>query len=168
MPITRKDLGIALLRGTAGSIAIGHGYTKLFGGEQATAPRMLARVYGSNFPQAVETGGMAGFTKMIESQGFPLPKESAQFAALAEFVGGLGLLAGVGTRLSGLALAGTMMGAARVHRSVGLYGQGGGEFPVLLGATGATLALLGGGGLSLDALLGRRSHRHVEPTKATS
>lgn len=86
----------------------------------------------------------------------------ALLAILAESVGGVMLLAGVGTRLAALGIGGVMVVAATQHWSHGFFmnwfGQQKGEgieFFVL--ALGIVLALLvlGGGKWSLDALLAR-------------
>lgn len=86
----------------------------------------------------------------------------ALLAILAESVGGVMLLAGVGTRVAALGVGGVMVVAALQHRSNGFFmnwfgnqkGEGV-EFHLL--ALGMVLALLvlGGGKWSIDALLGR-------------
>jgi putative oxidoreductase len=151
------DLGLLALRTAAGAIAIGHGYTKLFGGPEKQPPGLLARFYGKNFPKAVEEGGPEALTKALTHLKFPVPPVSAYAAGLGEFAGGLGLLFGLGGRLPGLAVTGAMLGAVWIHREVGLYGNGGGEFAALLGAAAAALAITGPGELSLDQILKRET-----------
>lgn len=156
MTVSTKDLSVAVVRLVAGSIIIGHGYTKLFGGNEKKAPKFLNRFYGKNFPEAVEKGGPEAFAGALTHMNFPAPDKAAYAAGIAEFAGGVGIALGLGTRASGLALAGTMIGAANAHKATGLFGQGGSEFPVLLGTVAAAIALSGPGSLSVDALLKSR------------
>ncbi|HVT73172.1 MAG TPA: DoxX family protein [Lacunisphaera sp.] len=86
----------------------------------------------------------------------------ALLAILAESVGGVMLLAGLGTRVAALGLGGVMVVAALQHRANGFFmnwtGQQKGEgFEFHLLALGIVVALLvlGGGRFSVDALLGR-------------
>jgi len=83
----------------------------------------------------------------------------ALLAILAESVGGLMLLAGVGTRLAALGIGGVMLVAAAQHRPNGFFmnwfgnqkGEGV-EFHLLALGIVAALLLLGGGRFSVDAL----------------
>ncbi len=86
----------------------------------------------------------------------------ALLAILAESVGGVMLLAGVGTRVAALGVGGVMVVAALQHRSNGFFmnwfgNQKGEGIEFHLLALGMVLALLvlGGGKWSIDALLGR-------------
>ncbi len=84
----------------------------------------------------------------------------AFLAILSESVGGVMLLAGLGTRLAALGVGGTMLVAAAQHRPNGFFmnwtgaqkGEGI-EFHLLAVAIAVALLVLGGGSLSLDALL---------------
>jgi putative oxidoreductase len=88
--------------------------------------------------------------------GIPEPQVAAVLAGLAEFGGGLGLALGLGTRPAGFVASANMAVAARkAHWPQGFYGQGGYEFPLLLGLVAAALALTGPGAISFDRLLGR-------------
>jgi putative oxidoreductase len=80
---------------------------------------------------------------------------AAVISGLAEFGGGLALAAGTLTRPAGAAVALNMAVASRkAHWSQGFYGQGGYEFPFLLGLVGVALSLTGPGKVSLDHLIG--------------
>jgi putative oxidoreductase len=90
------------------------------------------------------------------------PWISALLAILAESVGGVMLLAGLGTRAAALGLGGVMLVAAWQHRSHGFFmnwfGQQKGEgLEFFILAFGMVLALLvlGGGKGSVDAVLAR-------------
>src|SRR5215204_6482472 len=127
----KRDLGLLLLRLGAGVTLMAHGYPKLFGGPES-------------------------FAQALAQMGIPEPQVAAVLAGLAEFGGGLGLALGLGTRPAGLLAAANMAVAARkAHWPQGFYGQGGYEFPVLLGVVGAALTLTGPGAISIDRLFGR-------------
>jgi len=89
--------------------------------------------------------------------GLGLPGWTAYLSTTTEFVGGMFLIAGLLTRLVGLAVCCEMIIAIwKVHWSKGLVGQGGYEFPLLLGTAGFLLIFFGAGPLSLDHSLWRR------------
>ncbi len=86
----------------------------------------------------------------------------AALAILAESVGGVMLISGLGTRFAALGLVGVMAVAAIQHRSNGFFmnwtGQQKGEgveFHLLALSIAVALLFLGGGRWSLDALLAR-------------
>ena len=60
-----KDLGLLLLRITAGAILMAHGYPKLFGGPGKRPHPLLARGMGPNYPGAVERGGPGFVTALV-------------------------------------------------------------------------------------------------------
>ena len=86
----------------------------------------------------------------------------ALLAILAESVGGLMLIAGLGTRLAALGVGGVMLVATTQHWANGFfmnwYGNQKGEgveFHLLALGIVAALLMLGGGRLSVDSLVGR-------------
>ena len=82
--------------------------------------------------------------------GIPLPLESAVVVTLVEFVCGILLIAGVGTRVAAALLAVDMAVAIlAVHIKHGFFAPMGVEFPLTLLAAMLCLALSGGGMLSL-------------------
>ncbi len=131
------DAELVFLRGTVGPLMIGHGAGKLFGAFNAG--------YGIE--------GTAGY---LESLGFRPGKPWAYLHGAAEVGAGAGIAAGLLTPLASGALIGVMATAARTaHAGKGPWVTNGGwEFPLTLGAVGATLAFTGAGRYSLDRLLG--------------
>lgn len=128
------DAALLLLRLVVGVVFIAHGVQKLF-------------VYGLD--------GVAG---SFGQMGIPMAELAGPAAAFVEFFGGMALVIGLLTRLAGLGLGITMLGAIFfAHLSKGFFAANGGyEFPLtLLAATGA-LALAGAGRWSLDAVISRR------------
>jgi putative oxidoreductase len=93
---------------------------------------------------------------------FGAPWIFALLAILAESIGGLMLIAGLGTRLAALGVGGVMLVAATEHWSNGFFmnwfgAQKGEGLEFFILAVGIALALLvlGGGKASLDRLLAR-------------
>jgi putative oxidoreductase len=149
--VKRSDLGLLALRLGAGSILAAHGLPKLMGGEGRTAPAWLTRLLGPNYQAAWERSGPVNFGKSLANMGVPIPEMAARASGLAELGGGLGLIAGAGTPVAGLVAAGNMAVAVRkAHWKQGLYGQGGYEFPLLLGVAALALALTGPGRYSVS------------------
>jgi len=104
----------------------------------------------------MQGGGPESFAQALAQMGVPEPQVAAVLAGLAEFGGGLGLMLGAFTRPAGLAAAVNMAVAARkAHWPQGFYGQGGYEFPVLLGLVAAAAAITGPGAISVDHFLSR-------------
>ena len=131
------DLGLAILRVVTGIVLTAHGAQKLF-------------VFGFD-------GVAGGFGQM----GIPMAGVLGPLVALGEFFGGLGLIAGLLTRVAGVGLAAIMLGATLiVHRTAGFFMPNGYEFTLTLLASVVTLAITGAGRFSLDALISRRA----EPT----
>lgn len=150
-----QDLGLLLLRIVAGVTLFGHGYPKLFGGPGRQAHPLLAKAMGPNYPAAVERSG-PGFTAALEKMGIPNPEVAATASGLAELGGGLALAAGLFTRPAALVVAFNMgVAGYKAHWKNGFYGQGGFEFPVLLGTVALSLGLIGPGRLSIDHLMKR-------------
>ena len=119
--------GLTILRITVGIVFLVHGYQKLF------------------------HMGFHGVAGMFGHMGIPLPMISAVVVTLVEFVGGILLVAGVGTRVAAALLAVDMTVAIlAVHVKHGFGAQNGGfEYPLTLLAATLCLALAGGGMLSL-------------------
>jgi uncharacterized membrane protein YphA (DoxX/SURF4 family) len=148
-----KSLGLLLLRVVAGGSLAAHGYTKLFGGEGKTPHPALTRIYGQNFPKAVEGGSTQKFAQGLEQMGVPYPQVAAYASGAAEFGGGLALLTGTMTRLAALVVLFNMLVAIRkAHWSTGLFGQGGYELPAQFAAAAGTLLLTGPGAISVDGI----------------
>lgn len=130
---TRTDAALAALRATIGTIFVAHGAQKLF-------------VYG-----------FAGVTGAFGQMGVPLPQIAGPATGLVEFFGGLALIVGLLTRLSGVGLAITMLGAIGfAHIRSGFFAPNGIEYPLTLLGASIALALSGAGWFSLDALIARR------------
>jgi putative oxidoreductase len=137
-PATRSqaNLGLLVLRVIAGIIFMAHGGQKLF-------------VYGFD-----------GVTAAFDGMGIPLAGIAGPAVALVEFFGGFALIAGLLTRLAGLGLAITMLGAIFfAHLSAGFFAPKGYEFPLALLGASLAVALAGAGDLSVDAALARRRTR---------
>lgn len=152
-----RNLGLLLLRVTAGAILVAHGYPKLFGGPGKKPHPLIAGAMGTNYPAAFERSG-PGFAAALEKMGVPNPKVAATASGLAEFGGGIALAAGFLTRPVALAVAFNMGVAVwKAHWKVGFYGQGGYEFALLLGSTALGIGLTGPGGISVDRLMAKES-----------
>ena len=105
--------------------------------------------------------GLKGTTGYLTSLGLPLP--IAYLVCFFEFLGGIGLILGLFTRLAALAVIIVMIGAIlKVHRPNGLFinwsltpGKGHGyEANLAFIAMGVACLIAGGGALALDRLLG--------------
>lgn len=125
--------GLLVLRVVTGAIMIVHGWQKFF------------------------VDGISGVSGFFGAVGIPLAGFSAAAVATIELVGGLLLVAGLGTRMVGALYAVTMIGAiVFVHAANGFLAAAGGfEFVLLLAAVGVALALTGAGRFSVDALIKR-------------
>lgn len=129
----QAGIALALLRVVLGVIFVAHGGQKLF-------------VFGVD--------GVAGGFEQI---GIPLPAVTAIVVSLIEFVGGLAILAGVGTRIAAGSVAFVMAGAITfAHLPQGFFNPGGVEFPLMLMTAALALVVAGSGSFSLDAQIARR------------
>lgn len=129
----RTDISLAILRVATGVVFAAHGAQKLF-------------VYG-----------VAGVTGAFGGMGIPMPGITGPLTGAVELLGGLALIVGLLTRLAGVGLAVTMIGAiAFVHAAAGFFAPNGIEFPLSLLAATSTLAVAGAGRFSLDALIATR------------
>ena len=128
-----NDRTLALMRLVLGIIFLGHGGQKALG------------LWGGY--------GWSGTMHMFTS-GLHIPAFFAACAILAEFAGGLLLLAGFLSRLAALGIAIDMMVAIlKVHFRNGLLGGPGGpgyEFPLALLALAILIVFRGGGAMSVD------------------
>lgn len=100
---------------------------------------------------------LPGTVQFFQSLGLPGVLAYATFAA--ELVGGLLLIAGVGTRWVSIALVPVLLGATWVHAGNGwLFSapNGGWEYPAFLTAATIVQALLGNGAYALANLRGER------------
>ena len=140
---SRTDLGLTVLRATTGAIFVAHGAQKLF-------------IYGV-------AGVSGGFAQM----GIPMPAIAGPATGAIELLGGLALMLGLFTRLAGVGLAMTMLGAIGfVHAAGGFFSPNGIEFPLALLGAASALAIAGAGRYSLDAVLARRRGTIAEPAPA--
>lgn len=94
---------------------------------------------------------LGGFIETVAAQGFPLPIVMAPFAALSELLGGLLLVAGLLTRVAGVAVIGTMLGAAFVVHAADPFMKK--EFALCFAAGALALVIAGAGRYSLDQKL---------------
>jgi putative oxidoreductase len=107
--------------------------------------------------------GFEGTVGWMTSQ-LGIPALLATLAIAAEFFGGLGLIAGLGSRLAAFGVAATMLVATlMVHASNGFFmnwfgaQQGEGfEFHLLAIALALVVMIRGAGALSLDGLVAKR------------
>ncbi len=126
----KPDWAMLLMRVYIGAIFIPHGYQKLF------------------------TYGLDGVSQNFEGMGIPLPYLSALLATFAELFGGIALILGIGTRITALSLAFTMLVAIITAHSQAFFNQSGGmEYPLTLGIACVAIFLSGGGAYSLDQKL---------------
>jgi len=100
---------------------------------------------------------LPGTAQFFQSMGLPGPLAYAVFAA--ELVGGLLLIAGVGTRWVAAALVPVLLGATWAHAGNGwLFSapNGGWEYPAFLTVATVVQALLGNGAYALANLRAER------------
>jgi putative oxidoreductase len=105
----------------------------------------------------VGSGNMEGFVAWLKELGVPQAEIQARMAMLSELVGGSLLALGLFTRPACGLLVVTMIVAGRIgHRGAGYLitnDPPGAEYTINLAVICACIALLGPGGLSLDAML---------------
>jgi putative oxidoreductase len=124
------DRGVLLTRLAVGLVFVMHGWQKLF-------------VFG--------LGGTAGFMAQL---GLPFPMANAVLISFTEFLGGIALLTGFGTRVAGALLAFSMTVAIlSAHITKGFFAPAGFEYPLTLLIVNLGLVFSGAGRYSLDAKL---------------
>ncbi len=102
-----------------------------------------------------KVGDIAGFTAKVASKGIPLAPLLGPAAALSEFLGGLLLLVGLGTRVAAVFLCATMLVAGfHIHAGDPLGKR---ELALTYAVVALALAIAGGGRWSMDARLARRA-----------
>ena len=125
--------GLLLLRLALGTVFVMHGGQKLF------------------------LMGPSGTAGMLGRMGIPAANVLGPLLSVIEPLAGVGVLLGLLTRLSGLAIAIDMLGAIlTVHIRNGFYVPMGVEFVMMNCAAGLTLAFLGPGPFSIDRAIERR------------
>lgn len=131
-----EDIALLVLRLVLGGVFVAHGAQKLFGS------------FGGP--------GIEGTTGFHEQLGIKPAKPMAILAGLAEFVGGMLVIAGFLTPLAALALIAVMVVAVlSVHLKNGFFAANGGyEFNLVLVAVAVALILAGSGAYGVDAALG--------------
>jgi putative oxidoreductase len=148
-----RDVGLLILRLAGLYLAISHGWSKVAG---------LA-------------SGQDGFVKGTAELGFPMPVLFAWVAALSEFLGGLLVTVGLGTRVAAAFAASTMAVAAfgrhhahgRLLNALGiapvsdevLKGWGNPELALIYLLVFVAIACLGPGQWALDARFGRKGRK---------
>ena len=130
-------IGRLLLRLVIGGIFIGHGLQKLTG--------------------AFDGPGLEGTEKMMEKTRMYPPRRNALAAALAETLGGVGIVLGAGMPVATAAVTSAMTTAyEKVHKPKGFWNSKGGyEYNLTLVAGATALTIDGPGPLSVDAVVGK-------------
>lgn len=106
---------------------------------------------------------MSGTAQSFGQLGLPAPQLLVYLAVSGEFVGGLGLLAGLLTHVAALGPACTMVVAIlSVHLGHGLFAKDGGyEYPLVLLLVSVFFAANGAGPISVDAWLEKNEARRL-------
>jgi putative oxidoreductase len=135
MVVTDVDVGLFLIRFTAGVLMAAHGAQKLFGW------------FGGS--------SMAQWTADLERMGIRPAAAWAYISIGAQFFGGLLLAAGLLTPLATVSLVGPMAVVVIQKWEKGFFNvRGGFEFMLLLLVIGVALGISGPGAISIDAAIG--------------
>ncbi|MFB6437439.1 DoxX family protein [Streptomyces sp. NPDC056411] len=130
-PPLATDLGLLFLRLSFGLIMAGHGAQKLFG------------IFGGQ--------GLTATGKGFDALGYHPGEFYAGLAGVSEFLGGLGLAAGLLTPLAAAAVIGVMINAMVLAAPKGLWTQSGGmEYPLCIAVVALSIAAIGPGRFALD------------------
>ena len=122
------NLGLLWLRVLMGlGISLFHGYGKVFGGR------------------------MEQFTEGAAKMGFPMPDLFAWTGALSEFLGGILIALGLGTRIAAFFVFSTMAVAAFIRHASDPFDVK--ELALLYGTVAMAIVLIGPGRFSLDHLI---------------
>ncbi|SHN32509.1 DoxX family protein [Streptomyces yunnanensis] len=141
------DIGLLTLRLVLGPTMATHGTQKLFGW------------FGGS--------GLNGTGKFFTMNGYPSGKVMAAVAGLTETLGGLGIALGLLMPLAAAAVFGTMINALAVDWDHGFFAPQGFEYPLLITAAAAALALTGPGRYAVDRFLpALRTHRLIHGVAA--
>ena len=109
-----RDYALFVLRLFVGAVFVAHGALKLF-------------------------GGLTGFAGFLQQAGVPLPEFMAPLVASFEFLGGVAIILGLGTRTASLLLTGIMIVAML---TVTLKAGFSGGYDINLALIGGLLALV--------------------------
>ncbi len=127
--VSASDVGLLILRITAGLVLVVHGTEKLLGW------------FGGS--------GIDGATKLFTSFGYHPAKPFVILAGVTEIGGGLLLILGLLTPLATAAIIGNFLNAI-VSVIPGGFLKSNGDFAITLGAIALALAFTGAGALALD------------------
>jgi putative oxidoreductase len=131
---TRTDLGLLLLRLTAGGFLLPHGLGKLFGW------------FGGP--------GLSGFATELRGFGLPASAPLPLLLSAMQILAGLCVVLGLCTPVAAVLGAAFLAFTAALNRERGWFWMRGGmEYPLLWTAALLAVALLGSGQWSLDAVL---------------
>jgi putative oxidoreductase len=135
---TRSDFTTFLLRVGLGALMWPHGAHKALD------------MYQPN-------GGIENTVKMFE-QNWGIPEWQVYCVIAAEFLGSIGLMLGLFSRVAALGVIAVMAGAIHyVHLKNGFFNAAGGyEFPALVILVALVIVIRGGGALSLDRKFGTK------------
>jgi putative oxidoreductase len=137
-----RDITLLAGRAVLGGYLAAHGAQKLFG--------------------AFGGPGIEPTAASFERLGLRPGRVTATAAGLSELGGGLLTVAGLGSPVGPVAIAGTMAVASAVHRANGPFNSDHGyELPATNLAAALALAIAGPGRYSLDGLTGLRLHRVI-------
>lgn len=105
--------------------------------------------------------GLEGITGFFDSIGVPAAAVAAPVVATIEILGGIMLIIGAFTHITGIVLALVMLGAAIfAHIPNGIFvGDGGWELVGAIGAGVLVFAAVGAGRYSIDALIAQRNKK---------